>query len=138
MLHMLQLAVERSTRRGEEIKSVLLDEDLSTTMIERLQERTGGQSSCVQMFLCKISPVISVVQRSSAEAISGMMVNSLEDTRSETGNMYFLGWFQYVHYSNLLLERVQQQFPDTEQFEKNSRDCEDKYQTCKLLQFNTN
>ena len=80
---MLQLAVERSTRRGEEIKSVLLDEDLSTTMIERLQERTGGQSSCVQMFLCKISPVISVVQRSSAEAISGMMVNSLEDTRSD-------------------------------------------------------
>ena len=80
---MLQLAVERSTRRGEEIKSVLLDENLSTTMIERLKERTGGKSSCVQMFLCKISPVISVVQHSSAEAISGMVDNSLEDTRLE-------------------------------------------------------
>ena len=78
---MLQLAVERSTRRGEEIKSVLLDKDLSTTMIERLKEKTGGRSSCVQMFLCKISPVITVVQQSSAEAISGMMDNSLENTR---------------------------------------------------------
>merc|ERR1719410_1786515 len=34
----LKVAVERSTRRGEEIKSVLLDENLSTTMIERVKE----------------------------------------------------------------------------------------------------
>ena len=77
----MQVAVERSTIRGEEIKSVLLDEELPATMIERLKERAGGESSCVQMFLCKISPVIAVVQKSSAEAISGMVVNTLEQTR---------------------------------------------------------
>ena len=106
-------------------------------MIKRLEEKTGGQSSCVQMFLCKISPVIAVVQQSSAEAISGMVDNSLEDTRFETENIWPV-WFQYFHSSNLLVDLVQQQFPDAEQFEQNSRDCEDKYQTCKLLQFNNN
>lgn len=80
-LSMLQLAVERSTRRGEEIKSVLLDKNLSTTMIEQLKDKTGARSSCVQMFLCKMSPAIAVVQESSAEAISSMMDNTLENTR---------------------------------------------------------
>ena len=60
-------------------------------MIERLKERTGGQSSCVQMFLCKISPVIAAVQQSSAEAISGLVENSLEDTRLETEIFYRFG-----------------------------------------------
>ena len=89
-LSMLQLAVERSTRRGEEIKSVLLDKNLSTTMIEQLKDKTGARSSCVQMFLCKISPAIAVVQESSAEAISSMMDNSLENTRWNSENIWLV------------------------------------------------
>merc|ERR1712241_177419 len=44
---LLQLAVMRSTSRGEEIKSTLLGEELAGRMIERLEERTGERTSCI-------------------------------------------------------------------------------------------
>ena len=49
-------------------------------MIERLEEVTGERTSCIQMFLCKMSPVIAAVQQSSATALSEMFGNSLEQT----------------------------------------------------------
>ena len=79
---LLQLAVMRSTSRGEEIKSTLLDEELPTRMIERLEASAGERSDCIQLFLCKMSPVIAAIQQSASEATSEMFGNSIEYTRS--------------------------------------------------------
>ena len=67
--------------RGEEIRESLLDEELTERMIARLQERTGETTSCIQIFLCKMSPAISTLQESSSEALDQMFGNSLAYTR---------------------------------------------------------
>merc|ERR1712179_117869 len=111
---LIKLAVMRSTSRGEEIKSTLLDEELPTRMIERLEASAGERSDCIQLFLCKMSPVIAAIQQSASEATSEMFGNSLEYT------------------SNLMVDLAYGKFPDQVEFEINSRKCEAQYNTCKL------
>merc|ERR1711953_1318353 len=51
--------------RAGEVKTKLLDPKLTETMVNNLSTKTGDTTSCVQLFLCKISPLVWGVQNSS-------------------------------------------------------------------------
>ena len=78
---MLQVAVERSAKRATEIKNSLLDPNLTSKMITTLQEKTGDTTSCVQLFLCKMTPLVNGLQESTGETLSSMYGKTLDYSR---------------------------------------------------------
>jgi hypothetical protein len=76
-----QVAVERSAARATEIKNSLLDPSLTSKMISTLQQKTGTTTSCVQLFLCKMTPLVNGLQQSSDETLSSMYGKTLDYSR---------------------------------------------------------
>ena len=78
---MFKMAVERSGARATEIKNSLLDPNLTSKMISTLQEKTGTTTSCVQLFLCKMTPLVNGLQQSTEETLSSMYGKTLDYSR---------------------------------------------------------
>jgi len=75
---MIKMVMDRSSMRGEQIKSSLLDQNLTEKMIQQLSEKTGDSTSCVQMLLCKVFPYISTAQKATDETMNSLFGNSLQ------------------------------------------------------------
>ena len=91
--------MERSSSRGEQIKSSLLDPKLTDKMIQQLSDKTGDRqmknsfwrnirftksgdsTSCVQLLLCKVFPYISTAQKATGDTMNSLFGNSLQMLR---------------------------------------------------------
>jgi len=112
-----KMAVERSSARATEIKNSLLDPSLTSKMISTLQKKTGKTTSCVQLFLCKMTPLVNGLQQSTNETLSSMYGKTLN------------------YSSRLWLDLVVERTPEKSKFTENSSDCEEQFPTCPLFSF---
>ena len=62
MLSGLLALVAKSNDRASAVKAALGDKSLPEDLIGALRNRTGDTTSCVQLFICKMAPVIWGVQ----------------------------------------------------------------------------
>ena len=74
-------ALQRSHSRGEEIMSSLLDPDLMERMSAKLADTTGSTTSCIQQFLCKMSPYLRTVQQATNKTLDRVMELSFQQSR---------------------------------------------------------
>jgi len=114
---MFKVAVERSAKRATEIKNSLLDPDLTSKMISTLQQKTGNTTSCVQLFLCKMTPLVNGLQESTGETFSSMYGRTLD------------------YSSRLWLDLVIERSPEKNEFNTRSSECEEQFPTCPLFSF---
>ena len=77
----LKVAIERSSERASKIKESLLDAELTSKMISTLKEKTGNTTSCVQLLLCKMTPVVRSVQEATGDTVDSMYGRSLYHSR---------------------------------------------------------
>eukprot|EP00095_Tigriopus_kingsejongensis_P006846 maker-scaffold176_size284796-snap-gene-0.16 protein:Tk06846 transcript:maker-scaffold176_size284796-snap-gene-0.16-mRNA-1 annotation:"hypothetical protein KGM_06516" len=112
----LNMMITKSHERAEKVQKVALDPTLPQDIIDGLQNRTGAATSCVQLFICKMSPVIWKVQ----EKIKGL---DLVYTRSLEYNVDV--------WSNEIYETLPEQGAVTD-FGKN---CDERFPTCPLIDF---
>ena len=93
-----KVALQRSSSRGDQIKSSLLDENLVEKMIVKLQNKTGiinlykclifslkstigNSTSCVQLFLCKMIPILTSAQSATNTTFNTLFGHSLQESR---------------------------------------------------------
>lgn len=114
----LKAMVARAEVRAGEVKTKLLDPKLTETMVNNLSTKTGDTTSCVQLFLCKISPLVWGVQNSSRVSLEKLGDEaSLESTSQE--------W----------LDLTMASLPSIDQLTRQSETCEEKHPTCPLFKF---
>merc|ERR1712127_406337 len=118
-LPFLRGVIARSEVRGTEVRDTLLDSGLTPKMAANLRDKTGSSTSCVQLLLCKLSPMVAGVQGASREALIGMGQNSLAFTSRQ--------W----------LDSSLASVPSMEQFAEQGEDCEDQHPTCPLFSFSS-
>ena len=58
----LMALISKSEDRASAIKTALSDKSLPEDLIDALRNKTGDTTSCVQLFICKMAPVIWGVQ----------------------------------------------------------------------------
>merc|ERR1711976_19616 len=114
---MIKMVMDRSSMRGEQIKSSLLDQNLTEKMIQQLSEKTGDSTSCVQMLLCKVFPYISTAQKATDETMNSLFGSSLQSLSQR--------WMESLWENN----------PGEEEFKDRSKYCESRYKNCHLLSF---
>jgi len=120
VISMMKMVMERSSSRGEHIKSSLLDPNLTDKMIQQLSDKTGDSTSCVQLLLCKVFPYISTAQKATGDTMNSLFGSSLQ--------MLSRKW----------MESLLDHSPGQEEFENTSKDCERRYKNCHLLHFGDN
>merc|ERR1719195_1599350 len=113
----LRTLVERSSSRGEQIRSSLLDPMLADKMIGQLQDRTGNSTSCVQLLLCKVSPLLATAQLATKQTLASLLTSSIQQS------------------SKLWLELVSSESPGRDLLLARSEECEDRHPDCALLHF---
>ena len=62
----------KSEERARHLEETLLDRSLPEWAIDSLQEHTGSTTSCVQLFICKMSPVVWGIQDSAGVYLSSL------------------------------------------------------------------
>jgi len=114
----LRAMVARAEVRAGEVRTKLLDPELTEHMVENLKNKTGESTSCVQLFLCKISPLVWGVQNSSRVSLEKLSDEaSLASTSRE--------W----------LELTMASLPSIEQLTRQSGACETQHPSCPLFTF---
>merc|ERR1711981_358538 len=114
----LRAMVARAEVRAGEVRTKLLDPELTEQMVENLKNKTGDSTSCVQLFLCKISPLVWGVQDSSRV--------SLEKLGSEAS---------LASTSREWLDLTMASLPSIDQLTKQSGACEKQHPACPLFTF---
>jgi len=110
-------ALERSHSRGGQIMSSLLDPELMNHMIEKLANKTGSSTSCVQQFLCKMSPYIRSAQLATDTTLNHIMDQSLQQSSDS--------WLRTMYGG----------VPAEQDFQKLSQQCEQQFPACSLIHF---
>jgi len=114
----LRAMVTRAEVRAGEVKTKLLDPKLTEHMVENLKNKTGESTSCVQLFLCKISPLVWGVQNSSRVSLEKLGDEaSLASTSQE--------W----------LDLTMASLPSIDLLTRQSGACETQHPTCPLFTF---
>jgi len=114
----LRAMVTRAEVRAGEVRTKLLDPKLTEHMVENLSNKTGNSTSCVQLFLCKISPLVWGVQDSSRVSLDKLSDEaSLASTSQE--------W----------LDLTMASLPSIEQLTRQSGVCESQHPACPLFTF---
>jgi len=114
----LRALVNRAEVRAGEVRTKLLDPKLTENMVENLNNKTGDSTSCVQLFLCKISPLVWGVQDSSRVSLEKLSDEaSLASTSRE--------W----------LDLTMASLPSIDQLTKQSGACEKQHPACPLFTF---
>nr|XP_027231518.1 uncharacterized protein LOC113823102 [Penaeus vannamei] len=90
------------------------DPGLPRTIIEKLQRATGEKTACVQLLVCKMSPVVWGIQRSVKEAVQPRHLDPDAPER---------GVFQMLYDS----------LPELDAFVNFSESCEHQFPSCPLL-----
>ncbi|CAG7731192.1 unnamed protein product [Allacma fusca] len=97
-------------------------ETLPDSLIESLQEKTGNSTSCVQLLLCKLSPVIWGIQKTVDKKVHGDSKGK-ESPRGAGAGM-----------ANLM-DSVLSNVPSRDTFVNYGDKCEKRFPNCRLLKF---
>lgn len=112
----LKSLVAASADRTEAIFAAFLDKKLPQDMIEGLQDRTGNSTACVQLFLCKLSPLVWSVQDTAENSI-------LDYRHSLTAN------------AQHFLQKAWLKLPDLKRMSDVAPECEERFPACPLVDF---
>ncbi|TRY74738.1 hypothetical protein TCAL_07033 [Tigriopus californicus] len=112
----LTTMIEKSSARAEKVQNAVFDPTLPQDLIEGLQSRTGSATSCVQLFICKMSPVIWKAQ----------------DRAKELD----LAYGQSLSYNlELWSNEIYNHLPEQNQVTEFGKNCDERFPTCPLIDF---
>ncbi|KAG7155415.1 uncharacterized protein LOC121855064 [Homarus americanus] len=111
---MLSWILRRNPFKIDAMLSEAQDPELPRTIIEKLVETTGDDTACLQLLVCKMSPVVWGVQRSVKQSAQARAMD--QDAPDQ-------GLFQTL-YSSL---------PELDDFMEFSASCEHQFPACPLL-----
>merc|ERR1712227_507813 len=113
----IRVALQRSSSRGDQIKTSLLDKNLAKNMIHKLQDKTGNSTSCVQLFQCKMVPIMTSAQSATNTTFNSLFGHSLQES------------------SDLWIDLLFNNSPNQKDFETHGNKCESEYPNCPLLHY---
>jgi len=110
--------IQEADRHGRAIQAQLLNEEVTDNMITTLQENTGTTTSCVQLFLCKLTPVVNTVQR----AVNNSILQE---------NQYRSLWMS----SQMFMLEAYNRSPSLKEYIARGQHCNSRHPTCTLIDF---
>lgn len=113
----LENLLERSSSRADSIKSALLDRALPADVIDALSNRTGDATACVQLFICRLSPVVWAAQ-DAANHLSHM--GGLATSMGR--------WWDSLQHGDFMP-------PSEAVFQFGREECDQRFPSCHLLKF---
>lgn len=113
---MMMKVVENANAKSDRIKNSLFDPELPTKMIEMIPNKFLEQdTSCVQLFLCKLEPALWSVQTTSKTYRGFSLRQSLNSNLNKFLNLVYID------------------LPDLKSLRQFGKRCDEQYSNCKLL-----
>ena len=113
---MMMKAVENANANTDRIKNSLFDPELPRNMIQMIPNKFLEQdTSCVQLFLCKLEPAIWSVQTTSKTYSGFSLRHSLSSNLNKFLNMVYVD------------------LPDLKSLRQFGKPCDKQYSNCQLI-----
>ncbi|XP_067645250.1 uncharacterized protein [Eurosta solidaginis] len=119
--------LENPNERMSRLLNDALDSQLTeriTEMIERVEEKQGGQAGCIKLLMCKSSPIIWGMQRAVSERVTGRSSNITNENASEEQEKEKKAKSQKKLFS---AEGLFAYFPTMDEFRKHGDVCDERF-----------